>query len=225
MDISLLKGGLIVSCQALENEPLHSSFIMQKMATAAQMGGAVAIRANSAEDIREIKKACPLPLIGLIKQEYEHSPVYITPTMEEVDALVACGADIIAMDATARPRPGQKTLEDFFAQVRTKYPQNLFMADCATLQDCVLAEKLGFDLIGTTLRGYTEDTKHCVLPDISFMRQVVAAVQKPVIAEGGIWTPQQLAEIMQTGVYAAVVGTAITRPMEITRRFTAVLSR
>ena len=115
-----IRGGLIVSCQALENEPLHSSFIMGRMAYAAYLGGAVGIRANTVADIHEIKSIVPLPIIGIIKQDYDNSRVRITPTMK-VDALVAEGVAIIAIDATSRPRPDGRTLTEFFTEVRAKY--------------------------------------------------------------------------------------------------------
>lgn len=218
-----IHNGLIVSCQALKEEPLHSSFIMSRMAFAAKSGGAHGIRANSVEDIIEIKKTVDLPVIGIIKKNFADADVYITPTMEEVDALVECGADIIATDFTNGTRPKGESLEEFFGKVRKKYPDQLFMADCATYEDGIKAAELGADLIGTTLSGYTEDTKDVELPNIDLMRRLVKDVSKPIIAEGGIWTPEQLKEVMDAGVWAAVVGTAITRPMEITKRFVSAI--
>ena len=217
--------GLIVSCQALEDEPLHSSFIMSRMALAAKQGGAVAIRANSPEDIRAIRETVDLPVIGLHKVNYPDSPIYITPTMQEVDGLVQAGADIIAMDATARLRPQGVELADFFAAVRRKYPDRLFMADTSCYEEGERAEKLGFDLVGTTLAGYTEYTRGRELPDFTLMRRYVGSLKTPVIAEGGIWTPEQLKEAVGIGVWAAVIGTAITRPAIITRRFASVLEQ
>lgn len=221
--LDALRGGLIVSCQALREEPLYSSYIMQRMAVAAKLGGAVGIRANTVEDIRAIKEEVDLPLIGIIKQVYEDSDVFITPTMKEIDALVEAKPEIIALDSTLRMRPGNVSLEDFFKEVREKYPDQLFMADCSTLEEGLNAARLGFDLIGTTLRGYTEYTKDVKLPDLDMMRQLVEQSGRPVIAEGGIWTPEQLKAALDTGVLAAVVGTAITRPMDITKRFVEAL--
>lgn len=221
--LDALRGGLIVSCQALREEPLYSSYIMQRMAVAAKLGGAVGIRANTVEDIRAIKEEVDLPLIGIIKQVYEDSDVFITPTMKEIDALVEAKSEIIALDSTLRMRPGNVSLEDFFKEVREKYPDQLFMADCSTLEEGLNAARLGFDLIGTTLRGYTEYTKDVKLPDLDMMRQLVEQSGRPVIAEGGIWTPEQLKAALDTGVLAAVVGTAITRPMDITKRFVEAL--
>ena len=217
--LNSIQGGLIVSCQALEDEPLHSSYIMARMAYSAMKGGAAGIRANSVEDIREIKKMVPLPIIGIIKKDYEGSEVYITPTMKEIDALVECGADIISLDSTDRMRPGGQKLDDFFAEIRKKYPNQLFMADCSCIEEGLHAEKIGFDIIGTTLSGYTSGTNGNTLPDFDLMRKLVSKVNKPVIAEGGIWTVDDLVEALNTGVFAAVVGTAITRPNEITKHF------
>lgn len=219
-----LRGGLVVSCQALEDEPLYSSYIMSRMAYAAKEGGAVGIRANTPEDIQEIKKTVDLPVIGLYKQVYEDSDVYITPTIEAVDALMEVGPDIIAMDATDRLRPEGVTLDEFFIKLRKKYPDMLFMADCASIEEGIHAAKLGFDIIGTTMSGYTEATKGTVLPNFSMMRELVKQIQVPVIAEGGIWNPDELKTAMNTGVLAAVVGTAITRPRDITRRFVSAIN-
>lgn len=214
------KGGLIVSCQALENEPLHSSYIMSRMAYAAFLGGASGIRANTAEDIAAIKQTVKLPVIGIIKREFRNCEVHITPTISEVEGLVECAADVIAMDATNRPRPDGRSLQDAFGEIRLKYPNQLFMADCATYEECIFAKSIGFDMVGTTLRGYTQQTAEAQIPDFSLLRKLGREMDIPVIAEGGIWNPSQLREILAIyGIHAAVVGTAITRPMEITKRF------
>lgn len=218
-----IKGGLIVSCQALKNEPLHSSYIMSRMAYAAALGGAVGIRANSTEDIIEIKKVVDLPVIGIIKRDYEDSEIYITPTLECVDELVKSGAEIIAMDATNRRRPGGVDLKTFFGQVREKYPDQLFMADCSCYEDAERAGQLGFDFAGTTLRGYTQETKGISIPDYNMLEKMCGKLNIPIIAEGGIWYPEQLQKVMDCGAYAAVIGTAITRPMEITKHFMVAL--
>lgn len=218
-----IKGGLIVSCQALETEPLYSPYIMSRMAYAAYQGGAVGIRANTPVDIRAIKEVVDLPLIGLYKQMFADSQVYITPTLEAVEEIAACGADIIAIDATGRRRPGGISLEDFFREVRKRYPKQLFMADCSCYEDAVRAQELGFDLAGTTLRGYTQETKDAAIPDYSLLQRMTDRLDIPVIAEGGIWSPEQLKQALDCKVHAAVVGTAITRPMDITRRFTKAI--
>lgn len=219
-----VRGKLIVSCQALPEEPLHSSFIMGRMAYAAFLGGAAGIRANTVEDITEIRKTVDLPIIGIIKKVYEdHSDVYITPTMAEVDALVDCGVEAIALDATDRVRPGGLTLAEFFPLVRAKYPDQLFMADCSSVEEGMRAAELGFDLIGTTMAGYTPYTKGRSLPPFDMIETLVKECGKPVIAEGNISTPEHLRQAMETGVLTVVVGSAITRPMEITKRFVAAL--
>lgn len=218
-----IKGGLIVSCQALESEPLYDSYIMSKMAWAAKLGGAVGIRANTVVDIKAIKEKVDLPLIGIIKQEYDGSDVYITPTMKEVDALVETGCEIIAIDATNRLRPNGETLEAFFTKVREKYPNQLFMADTSCFDEGKKAEELGFNLIGTTMAGYTPYTKGTPLPDFTLMQRYVSELHTPVIAEGGIWVPEQLKKAIDIGAYSAVVGTAITRPRDITKHFVEAL--
>ncbi len=220
-----IKNGLIVSCQALEDEPLHSSYIMQKMAYAAMLGGAVGIRANSVKDICEIRKEVKLPMIGIIKKQYENSEVFITPTVQEVDALVETGVEIIALDATNRIRPGGQKIQEFFEEIRGKYPNQLFMADCATFEEACFADKLGFDLVGTTLRSHTSYTNDAVIPDYDMMKRLAVSCRHAVIAEGGIWTPEQLKEALGAGVWAAVIGTAITRPMDITKRFVASIQK
>lgn len=214
-----IKGGLIVSCQALSTEPLHSPFIMGRMALAAREGGAVGIRANSPSDIAEIKKTVDLPIIALYKVEYPDSDVYITPTMKEIDALAEIGADIIALDATKRTRPNNRTLEEFFHEIKKKYPNQLLMADTSCYEEGVKAKELGFDFVGTTMCGYTEYTKGTQLPNFDLMKQYVDTLGLPIIAEGGIWTPEQLKKALGLGVWTAVVGTAITRPREITKQF------
>ena len=136
-NVESIHRGLIVSCQALPDEPLHSSFIMGRMAYAAAEGGAVGIRANTPEDITEIKKNVNLPIIGIIKRDYEGCPVYITPTMKEIDELIPSAPDIFAVDATSRPRPNGLTLENFVRQIREKYPNQLLMADCSTIEEAL----------------------------------------------------------------------------------------
>ncbi len=210
---------LVVSCQALPDEPLHSPYIMSKMAVAATQAGASGIRANSVEDIHEIKKVTNLPIIGIIKQDYDNSEVFITPTMKEIELLVNEGVDMIALDATSRVRPDGHTITEIFPEIRRTYPDQLFMADCSTLEEGIQAEKLGFDAVGTTLSGYTEYTKDVKLPNIKLIKEFVEHLSVPIIAEGGISSPEELKEVMATGVHSAVVGSAITRPQEITKRF------
>lgn len=220
-----LKGHLIVSCQALPEEPLHSPYIMGRMAYAAKLGGAKGIRANSVADIQEIKKTVDLPIIGIIKDVHEHSDVFITPTIETIDALYKEGVDIIALDATSRVRPDGKTLKEVFPSIREKYPDQLFMADLSTYDEAKEAYDLGFDCLGTTLSGYTAYTKGTELPDVPLIKRLAHDFPVPIIAEGGIWTPEQLQDVFEAGATTAVVGTAITRPMEITKRFVQAIEK
>ncbi|MFJ7637834.1 N-acetylmannosamine-6-phosphate 2-epimerase [Peribacillus sp. NPDC097224] len=216
-----VKGGLIVSCQALPNEPLHSSFIMSKMALAAKQGGAKGIRANSEVDIIAIKKEVDLPVIGIVKRDYDDSSVFITATCKEIDELLASGCEMIAMDATHRTRPENLLLSDLVNYVREKNPSIQLMADIATLEDAIQSEKLGFDCISTTLHGYTEEThgKKLYHDDFEFLKQVLQHVNIPVIAEGNVMTPDMYKRCMELGAHASVVGGAITRPKDITQLF------
>lgn len=225
--ISQIYKKLIVSCQALPDEPLHSSFIMGRMAKAAREGGACGIRANSREDIEEIKRNVELPIIGIVKKEYADSPVYITPTMREVDALVEAGADIIALDATGSRRPGGVLLDDFVEEIRNRYPGQPLMADCSTVEEVLHADRLGFDFLGTTLVGYTEQSagKQIEENDFEIIRQILEMVNHPVIAEGNINTPQKARRVLEIGCYSVVVGSIITRPQVITRTFTEEIDK
>lgn len=226
--IETVKGNLIVSCQALPDEPLHSSFIMGRMALAAKQGGAKGIRANTIEDINEIKTQVDLPIIGIIKEVYGDSPVYITPTMKEVSALVEnAHPDIIAVDATCRIKPDGKTIDEFFADIKAKYPNQLLMADCATPQEMMHADELGFDFIGTTLVGYTEQSKGLKIEtdDFKIIRDLVSVAKHPIIAEGNIDTPEKVRRVLDIGCYSCVVGSIITRPQLITKRFVDAIEK
>lgn len=208
---------LVVSCQALKDEPLYDSYIMSKMALAATNGGAKGIRANTVQDIQAIKNETNLPIIGIIKKNYADCEVFITATMKEIDELYQEGVDIIALDATNRPRPFDHSFETFFNQVREKYPKQLFMADTSTVEEALMAEQAGVDIIGTTLVGYTEYTQGH--DPLTTLKNVIQAVQIPVIAEGNIDTPEKAQMAIQLGAHAVVVGGAITRPQQITEKF------
>ena len=170
-----LKGKLIVSCQALPDEPLHSSFIMGRMALAAKVGGASGIRANTKEDIREIQSQVDLPIIGIVKRDYEDSDIYISPTMKEV----------------------------------------------------LHADELGFDFIGTTMVGYTKQSKGDKIEanDFEILRKIVAKAKHRVIAEGNINTPEKARRVIELGAYSVVVGSIITRPQLITKAFVEGMKR
>ena len=219
--VSRLEGKLIVSCQALPNEPLHSSFIMSRMAVAAKEGGAGGIRANTKEDIAEIKKAVDLPVIGIVKRDYADSQIYITPTMKEIRELMEVGPEIIAIDATDRLRPEGKTLDEFFQEIKAEYPDQLLMADCSTYDECIHADELGFDFIGTTMIGYTPESQGLKIDtdDFKILRDVIANSKHKVICEGNIDSPQKARRVLDLGAFCVVVGSAITRPQLITKKY------
>ena len=212
--VESLKGKLIVSCQALPHEPLHSSFIMGRMALAAKEGGAYGIRANTKEDIAEIQTQVDLPVIGIVKRDYEDSKVYM-----EVRP------DIIALDATHSLRPGGRTLDEFYREIRKSYPEQLLMADCSTVEEALFADQLGFDFIGTTLVGYTDQSRDLKIEsnDFEIIRQIVAKVKHRVIAEGNINTPEKAKRVIELGAFSVVVGSIITRPQLITKSFAEAL--
>lgn len=203
--------GLIVSCQALENEPLHSSYIMSRMAVAAKEGGAMGIRANSVEDIIAIKKEVDLPVIGIIKIDYDNMKPYITPTMKEIDLLVNSGVDVVALDATIDQD------EEFLKEIFKKYPNQSFMADISTVEEGLRADKLGFKYIGTTLVGYTDHSKG--MNKFEVLETLIKECKADIIAEGNFDTPEKARLALEKGAYAVVVGSAITRPQLITKKF------
>ena len=223
--VESLKGKLIVSCQALPHEPLHSSFIMGRMALAAKEGGAYGIRANTKEDIAEIQARVDLPVIGIVKRDYEDSKVYITPTMKEINELMEVKPDIIALDATHSLRPGGRTLDEFYREIRKSYPEQLLMADCSTVEEALHADQLGFDFIGTTLVGYTDQSRDLKIEsnDFEIIRQIVAKVKHRVIAEGNINTPEKAKRVIELGDFSVVEGSIITRPQLITKSFAEAL--
>lgn len=219
--IKALKGQLIVSCQALPQEPLHSSFIMGRMARAAKEGGAAGIRANTKEDIKEIQEVTGLPIIGIVKRDYPDSAVYITPTMKEIEELMEVKPEIVAIDATGALRPGNMTLADFFHQIKEKYPEQKLMADCSTIEEALFADELGFDFIGTTMVGYTPQSKGLKIEenDFEILRTILKKVKHPVIAEGNVNSPEKAKRVIELGSYAVVVGSSITRPLLITKGY------
>lgn len=219
--LDIIKGKLIVSCQALEDEPLHSSFIMGRMAKAAMEGGAVAIRAQGVEDIIEIKEVTSLPVVGIIKRNYEDSEIFITPTKKEVDELLTTGCEMIALDATNRKRPNDESLKELIDYIKSK--DVLVMADISNYEEGINAYKCGADCVSTTLSGYTPYTKKTDGPDLELMEKLVKDLSIPVIAEGKVNTPNDLKDVFSKGVHSAVVGSAITRPQLITEKFVKAL--
>lgn len=213
--IANLKGKLIVSCQAYMGEPLRHPETMAQMARAAELGGAAAIRCQGLSDIAAIKGRVEIPVLGLWKEG--HEGVYITPTLRHARACIAAGADVVALDATGRPRPDGRTFEETVAALKG---ETLVMADCACMDDVRRAVAAGVDIISTTLAGYTDDRPKTDGPDLEFVREAVAeAGDIPVFCEGRIHTPAQAREAMEAGAFAVVVGTAITHPTSVTGWF------
>lgn len=216
-----VKGKLIVSCQALPDEPLHSPFIMGRMALAAKEGGAVAIRAQSSADINEIKKVTGLPVIGLVKRNYDDSPIYITPTMSEVEDLLNTDCEMVALDMTDRKRPGDEKVEVLVKRIHEA--GRLVLADISTYEEGIKAASVGADAISTTLSGYTSYSPQLTGPDVELVRNLSRELEIPVFAEGRINVPEDIKTVMEAGAYAPIVGSAITRPQLITAKFAKVL--
>jgi len=214
-----LNRGLIVSCQAVKGEPLYGLDMMHHFARAAVLGGAKGIRANYVSDIKAIKNEVDVPVIGIIKAVYEGSDVYITPTLKEVKELLTTGCEVIALDATNRPRPNGENLKDLVAYIRENAPSVEIMADCSTFEEAKAADEMGFDYVGSTMRSYTEYTKGISIPDYDMLAKMRRELNAKVIAEGGIWEISQLDKVLECDPYAVVIGSSITRPMDITKRF------
>ncbi len=216
-----IKGKLIISCQALPSEPLYveEKSIMYLMARAAKQAGSPCIRTNSVRDIIAIKEETSLPVIGIIKIDYEGYDSYITPTMKEIDELVSVDTDIIALDCTMRKRGDGSTINEFIKEIKLKYPDIVLMADISTYEEGVNAWKCGVDFVGTTLSGYTNYSPKTDGPDIELVKKLASTIDIPVIAEGKVHTPEQAVQMLNSGAYAVVVGGAITRPLEIATRF------
>jgi N-acylglucosamine-6-phosphate 2-epimerase len=213
-----LKCGLIVSCQALVDEPLYGSQFMASMAIAATRGGAIGIRANGLEDITAIRRVLDIPIIGILKVDTPGYAVRITPTIEHARQVARAGADIIAIDATNRLHPDGISLADRIWTIHqdTSLP---VMADISDLVEGLAAEEMGADLVATTLAGYTGTIQKQLGPDFGLLKQLVTLLHVPVIAEGRITSPEQAFQAIQMGAWSVVVGTAITRPQWITEQF------
>ena len=194
---------------------------MARMAIAAQSGGAVGIRANSPADIAAIRAVTDLPLIGLSKVEMAGYEVYITPTLADAVAVAEAGADIIALDATARPHPEGNTA-DFLHRVREATGKPV-LADISTFGEALAAQDAGADFVSTTMSGYTPYSSQGEEPDLDLVRRLASILTVPLIAEGRIATPEQARATLDAGAWAVVVGGAITRPQQITARFARAL--
>jgi N-acylglucosamine-6-phosphate 2-epimerase len=210
-----IKGQMIISCQAVLGEPLYEEekSVMYLMARAAKIAGTPAIRTSGIRDVAAIKKETGLPVIGLIKIQYPGFEGYITPTMKEVDELVEAGSDVVALDCTMRKRGDGKTVNEFIFEIRVKYPDIILMADVSNYEEGINAWHCGVDIVGTTMSGYTDYTTKQDEPDYKLMERLAADIKIPVICEGKIHDPEQAVKAMDTGVWAIVVGGAITRPL------------
>jgi putative N-acetylmannosamine-6-phosphate epimerase len=219
MTVLLPKGALVVSCQARADNPLHGAAYMSAMARAAQAGGAMGIRANGVEDVAAIRAVTRLPIIGISKIWDDRFPVYITPDFENAARIARAGADIIGLDATPRPRDGEPA-DRLIMRIRTELDREVF-ADISTLDEGRAAHAFGATYVATTLSGYTDDTagRKGEGPDFDLISALAAEVPLPVVAEGRFKSPELVVEAFARGAYAVVVGTAITNPREITRKF------
>jgi len=193
---------------------------MSAIARAAELGGAVGIRAEGTADVRAIKDAVGVPVIGLIKRDVPGSPVRITPSVEDALAVADAGADMVAVDATLRPRPGGLSARDFLAELAGALEPPL-LADVDSLEAGVAARAAGADAVATTLSGYAGDGSPPEEPDVELVGRLAAELDCPVLAEGRYSTPTQVAAALDAGAFAVVVGTAITDPAALTRRLAA----
>ncbi|MDD6599276.1 MAG: N-acetylmannosamine-6-phosphate 2-epimerase [Galactobacillus timonensis] len=221
--LNKIRGKLIVSCQAREGWPMYGTDIMAAFARAAEMGGAAGIRATGPENIRAIKQKVNLPIIG-INKIFGKYPVYITPTYASAEAILREGIDIVALDATPRERDGHENPVEIALKIHEYYPNVLVMGEISTVQEAVEASEGPYDLISTTLCGYTDESKEENLSGIELLKQISPLVKKPIIAEGKISTAEMAVDALKAGAYAIVVGTAITRPEVITSRFVSEMN-
>ena len=218
--LQLLKK-IIVSCQPSGKEAYYDLPFTLGMVQAVLEGGSAGLRLNSPSVIRAARLLTKVPIIGLWKQEFSSSEVYITPTLESALAILEAGADIIALDATERPRP-QESLPEIVTSLKAH--NACLMADVSTLQEGIQAQQLGFDCIGTTLAGYTSYSRQLQEPDFRLLEELIKHVTLPIIMEGRIWTPEQAKQALNLGAYAVVIGSAITRPAQITHHFLTFIS-
>ena len=220
--INRLKGKVVVSVQAMPSEPLYLEKCMVAMMKSVIKGGAGGLRVAGARDVRNAKRLFEVPVIGLTKPDVIPSNwqeiVYITPTIKEVIELVEAGADIIAFDGTMRPRPQDEKLEDLIKYI--KINKRVAMADISTLEEAKNAEKLGADILSTTLSGYTQLSQNRGNgPDFELLKELVQNTNLPVVLEGRIWEPEEVSKAFELGGHCVVIGSAITRPQLITKRF------
>jgi N-acylglucosamine-6-phosphate 2-epimerase len=223
MKMKQLQSSLIISCQAPSDSPLHNSNIIAAMAKACVNQGAKGLRIDSPSHIRAVKELLPdIPVIGLWKQMGLNSSVYITPRFRDAVSVSDAGADIIAIDATQRSRPEGEMLSEIITQIKEKLGKPV-MADIDTLENAITASDAGSDFIGTTLYGYTEVTQNLIPPSFEFIEKLVKIIDKPIICEGGVKTPQEVRKAIDLGCFSVVVGTAITGIDLLAQKFAKVI--
>lgn len=222
-----MKGGLIVSCQYYEDEPIYTPDMCVKMAEAAEWAGAVGIRANSPQDIRAIKEVVHLPIIGLYKRWFENTDVFITPRMEDVDAIVEAGCDIIALDCTFQLTHEGNPAINLLPKVKAKYPDIPVFADVSNVEEALKAIELGADIVAPTLYGYTQQTKQTEGADYRMFAEFCRLLSDKayVFMEGHVFTPEDAMKCVFLGAHAVVVGGAINRPHLIAKRFVDLLGK
>lgn len=203
------KSGLIVSCQAPVESPLHDPHVITAMAVAAMNQGAAGIRLDTPAHVASARPQLTIPIIGLWKQQIPGSDVYITPNFHHAAAIARAGADMIAIDATLRSRPNGETVAELIQRIHTELGKAV-MADIDTLEAAIAAAEAGADIVGTTLYGYTAATQGQQPPGFDLLQAMVDRLSVPVICEGGIASPQMARQALDYGAYAVVVGTAIT---------------
>ncbi|OKH13810.1 N-acetylmannosamine-6-phosphate 2-epimerase [[Limnothrix rosea] IAM M-220] len=221
--VDRFKGKLIISCQAPADSPLHQPEMIAAIAQACVNQGAVAVRIDSPAHIEAVRNLLPdIPIIGLWKRMYEGSDVYITPQFSDALAVVEAGADIVAIDATARPRQGGENLADIVRGIHEQTGK-LVMADLDTYENAVLAAKAGADILGTTLYGYTGETGNLTPPGFDLLAKFVQDFDLPIICEGGIGSPGMMLKAFEIGADSVVVGTAITGVDLLAQKFIQAL--
>lgn len=216
-----IKGSVIVSVQAMPDEPLYAEQCIDAMMASVINGGAGGLRVAGVRDVKNAKKY-NVPVIGITKPdklpENWMEVVYITPTLKDAEALINAGADIIAFDGTSRPRPSNCKLEEMIELIHSA--NRLAMADISTYEEGIICMDLGVDILSTTLSGYTlESKKDDNLPDFELLNKLVQKTSAPVILEGRIWEPRDVKKSFEYGAHSVVIGSAITRPQLITKRF------
>jgi len=225
--LAQLRGGLIVSCQAAPSPSLENPDILAAIAEAVVAGGAVGIRADGPENVRAIQERTEVPIIGIWKRIFPDSEVFITPRLQDILAVADTDAEVVALDATSRPRPDGETLE-MVVQEAKAHCTSLLMADVSNFEEGVRAAELGFDLVSTTLSGYVGDSTETPKgPDLDLVERLSQHLEDsaPVVAEGRISTPDQATEAINRGAFCVVVGTAITRPQTLTQDFCKGMSK